>query len=150
MARAKAKHAGGRPSGEKTRCGGQWTEARYRSFIKSTLRGATVKWGPIQECLKAARTRRGFYRCAICGEEVTATIITTLVNGKKKRVKNAVVDHIEPIIDPYTGFTTWDACIERMFCELQNLQCVCYACHKIKCAEEAATAKERRTEGERR
>ena len=70
--------------------------------------------------------------------------MTTLKNGKTKRVKNAIVDHKEPIIDPAVGFTTWDDCIERMFCEADNLQCVCHACHKEKCAEEAAIAKERR------
>lgn len=139
-----AKHKGGRPAGAKTRCGGVWTEAKYRTFIKNTLRQATRKWGPIQQCLKDARVRRGFYLCAICEEEVPATIVTTLKNGKSKRVKNAIVDHVIPIIDPYVGFSTWDDCIERMFCEQENLQCVCHACHKEKCAEETAIAKERK------
>ena len=140
------KNKGGRPSGDKTRCGGQWTEARYRSFVKSTLRQATRKWGPIQQCLKDARVRRGFYLCACCNQEVTATVMATLKNGKKKRVKNAIVDHIEPIVDPHTGFTTWDDCIERMFCEIDNLQVVCHACHQEKCAEEAAISKKRKAE----
>lgn len=138
------KDRGGRPSGPKTRCGGQWTQARFNTFIKNLLRQGTRKWGPIQQCLKDARIRRGFYLCACCGEEVTATIMTTLKNGKTKRVKNAIVDHKDPIINPYTGFTTWSECIERMFCELENLQCVCHTCHQVKCAEEAAITKERK------
>ena len=134
-----AKNKGGRPSGEKTRCGGVWTEARYKSFIKSTLRQATRKWGPIQDCLRKARVRRGIYLCAECDNEVPATTVVG-----RKRVKNAIADHIKPIVDPSVGFTTWDECIERMFCEEDNLQCVCYACHKTKCAEETAIATERR------
>lgn len=143
-----AKHKGGRPSGPKTRCGGAWSEARYRTFVKNTLRQATRKWGPIQDCLKDARVRRGWYLCAICKEEVPATIVATIKTGKNagksKRVKNAIVDHLLPIIPPETGFTTWDDCIERMFCEQENLQVVCHACHKEKCSEETAIAKERK------
>jgi hypothetical protein len=126
-----AKNKGGRPAGAKTRCGGVWTEARYRSFIKGNLRRASMKWAPISQCLKDARIRRGWYMCAECKEEIPASIIIN-----RKRAKNAIVDHIDPIVDPATGFTTWDDCIERMFCEGDNLQCVCYACHQIKCQEE--------------
>ena len=139
-----ARNKGGRPSGEKNRCGGKWTQAKYNSFIKNTLRQATRKWGPIQECLRLARTRRGFYRCAECLEEVPATIMHTQVNGKIKRVKNAIVDHIVPLIDPEVGFTTWDDVIANMFCELDNLQCVCHSCHQVKCAEETAISSARR------
>ena len=138
---------GGRPSGEKTRCGGVWTEARFNSFIKSLLRQGTRKWGPIQQAIKDARVRRGFYLCAECKEEVPATTMATLKNGKTKRVKNAIVDHKEPII-PVTGFTTWDECIERMFCEQENLQVLCHLCHTTKCAEEAAERKLNNKSGE--
>lgn len=142
--KGKRKGAGGRPAGELVRCGGQWTEARFNSFIKSLLRSGTVRWGPIQQCLKDARVRRGYYLCSCCGKEVTATKLTTLKNGKEKRVKNIVVDHIQPIIDPAIGFTNWDDVIERMFCESDNLAAICHDCHSTKCAEEAAIAKERR------
>ena len=129
-----------RPSGPKTRCSGQWTEAKFTSFIKNNLRRATIKWAPIQETLKEARTRRGFYMCASCKQEVTASI----KNDNGKRIKNAIVDHIQPIIDPAVGFTTWDDCINRMFCEKDNLQVVCHECHQEKSNEEKAIAKARR------
>lgn len=126
-----AKNKGGRPSGNKTRCSGEWTEARYRTFVKGALRQATMKWKPIQDCKKFARIRRGWYRCACCKEEIPSTIVVN-----RRRVKNAIVDHIKPIVDPRLGFTTWDVCIERMYCELDNLQLICLACHNVKCAEE--------------
>ena len=128
-----------RPSGPKTRCGGQWTEAKFTAFIKNNLRMASRKWAPIQNCLKEARVRRGWYKCNECGEEVPAS---RKMNGK--RVKNAIVDHITPIIDPVVGFTTWDDCINRMFCEEEDLQVLCYDCHEIKTNKEKAQAKERR------
>lgn len=128
-----------RPSGEKTRCNGQWTEARFHSFIKNLLRQGTRKWAPIQQVKKEARVSRGVYKCACCGEEGPATL---RLGGKK--VNNAVVDHEPPIIDPAVGFTTWDDCIERMYCEKESLQVLCHKCHTEKTNEERAIAKERR------
>ena len=89
--------------------------------------------------MTAARVTRGVYLCATCNKKVPASI-----KDGRKRVKNVVVDHIEPIIDPTVGFTTWDECIERMFCEADNLQVMCKACHDIKSFEERATAAARR------
>lgn len=129
----------GRPSGDKTRCGGRWTEARFRSFIKGNLRSATRKWAPINECKKKSHIRRGFYLCASCKEESPATIVID-----RKRVKNIYVDHIEPIVDPEKGFEGWDKLIERMFCEADNLQVLCKACHDTKTQEEKEIAKKRR------
>jgi 5-methylcytosine-specific restriction endonuclease McrA len=129
----------GRIGGEKTRCSGKWTEARYRSFVKGNLRRSTMKWSPINESLGDARTRRGFYRCAGCQEEVTASAKVGRV-----RKKNVHVDHINPIIDPDVGWVSWDETIERMFCEKENLQVLCTICHDIKTNDEKEKAKARR------
>ena len=129
----------GRPSGEKTRCGGQWTEAKFRSFVKGNLRAATLKWAPIQICKKQALIRRGFYRCAGCHNEAPTTIVE---NGS--RVRNNFVDHIKPTVDPAIGFTTWDDVIEGLFCEADNLQVLCKQCHDTKSEEERQVARERR------
>lgn len=121
-----------RPSGPKTRCNGRWTEAKWHSFIKNQLRGATRKWAPISDCLSRARVSRGLYKCEGCGAEVPPT-----VKDGSRRVKNVFVDHIEPIV-PVTGWVSWDSCIERMFCEIDNLQLLCKECHDKKSNEEAA------------
>lgn len=129
----------GRIGGPKTRNNNTWTEARFRSFIRSQLRAATMRWGPIADSLKTARTGRGEYLCAQCQQIVPASI---KVNGR--RTKNVHVDHINPIIDPDVGFTTYDDLIERMFCEANNLQVLCTECHDIKTNDEKARAKARR------
>lgn len=134
--------ARGRPSGDKTRCSGQWTEAKFRSFIKGNLRSATRKWAPIQQCRKNAHRGRGIYECACCHQHVPPTIYD---EDKKKRVKNICVDHINPTVDPETGFLSWDQVIEGLFCELDNLQLLCKACHDGKTMEETMVAKLRRS-----
>lgn len=131
----------GRISGPLVKCDGQWTQAKFNSFIKNNLRSATRKWAPIQKCKKKAHVARGLYKCDECGQEVPPTVFD---EEKRKRVKNIFVDHIEPIIDPAVGFTTWDECIERMFCDSSNLQLLCKQCHSAKSQEEIEVAKKRR------
>lgn len=133
------RNKGGRPSGEKARCSGQWTESRYRSFITSLIRSGTRRWAPISEVQKEARVARGLYECAGCKEHVPNT-----VRDGRRRVQNIFVDHIDPVVDPEVGFTTWDDFISKMYCEKDNLQLLCKACHDIKSAEERTIAVERR------
>ena len=60
--------------------------------------------------------------------------------------KDVQVDHIKPIINPSIGFTTWDDVVNNMFCEKNNLQVLCLACHKIKTQAEKAISKERKND----
>lgn len=125
---------------EKNRNGGQWTEARYQSFIKSALRRASTRWGPVYQARKDAEVGKRInkstgrmamhFECACCSEAFPA--------------KQVAVDHIDPIIDPAVGFTNWDETIERMFCEAEGLQVLCKECHDAKTKAERAVATERR------
>lgn len=124
----------------KTRNGGQWTEARFHSFIKSLLRKGTQKWGPKNRALQNARVSRGVYECAMCKGHFPPTI--KLDNGK--RTHNVFVDHIHPIINPEKGFESWDKVIERMFCEIEGLQVLCSSCHDKKTSEEKEISKIRK------
>lgn len=129
----------GRIGGPKTRNGNTWTEARFRSFIRSQLRAASMRWAPISRSLARSKVKRGMYHCEGCQQDVPLTV---RIDGK--RVKNVHVDHINPIVDPAVGFVDWDTLIERMFCEDENLQVLCHSCHEIKTNEEKAIAKARR------
>ena len=122
---------------------GTWTEARKKGFIISTLRGAFRRWGPKQKCIKDARIRRGFYRCECCKEEVPATLPPK--PGNKKRIKNIVADHIEPIVDPIEGFKGYDEWIRRGFVEIEGFQALCHSCHEKKSKKERELRKQQRT-----
>jgi len=95
------------------------------------LRRGSMRWLPKSLCKKEARHheklpnakgRLVFHsRCDEC-------------NGVFPEV-NCAVDHITPVV-PITGFDSWDGVIERMFCEVENLQVLCNSCHTKKTKEE--------------
>ena len=124
------------------RNGGNWTEARFNSFIKSALRNASMKWPPKNNVKKSARIERGVYMCAgyKCDPHPTTASLPPKP-GNKRRINNAVVDHIDPIIDPATGFVSWDSTINRMFCEAEGLQVLCHDCHTHKTQDEKEISK---------
>lgn len=117
---------------EKKRNGGQWTRSRFESFIKSALRAATRRWPQKHQALKDACVGKKLnratgkeifhYKCAGCGK---------LFKGA-----DVAVDHIEPVVNPKTGFVSWDVYIERMFCEADGFQVLCHTCHGIKTQNE--------------
>lgn len=101
------------------------TEAQFISFVKSALRSKSRFWLPASEVKKAAKRAYGLYECAQCHQIV--------------RAKDTVIDHIEPVVDPYQNPTDfdWNLFIERLFCEKQGLQLLCKLCHtEGKTAEE--------------
>lgn len=110
---------------------GQWTEARFNSFIKSALRSASVRWPPRYEVLadayvmtmKNEKTGRmaKHYRCNCCEKLFPS--------------KDVQVNHIVPVV-PVEGFDSWDATIARMYCEKDGLEVLCIPCHKSVTQEE--------------
>lgn len=112
-------------SSQKSRNGGEWTESRYTSFVKGGLRSASQRWPPKYKVLneacigqqvnpKSGRLAK-FFTCNICKESFPA--------------KEVEVNHKIPVV-PLTGFDSWDALIERLFCEKEYLEVCCKPCHK--------------------
>ena len=116
--------------------GGKWTTARFNSFIKSALRGASMRWPPRNEVRKAARTERGKYRCAGWRRKSHIVPASLPPEGKnKRRINNVSIDHLHPVVEPGKEFS-WDAVIKNLFCEADQLQVLCHECHKSKTQEE--------------
>jgi len=69
------------------------------------------------------------YKCASCKKHFVAVDVQ--------------VDHIEPVVDPIKGFQTWDIFINRIFCEIENLQVLCKGCHKTKTEQEKEERKKK-------
>ena len=111
---------------------GEWTEARFRAFIISALRAYMRRFPPKWKALDEAKVgkrvnkRSGrlaeHYLCASCGGFFVA--------------RDVQVDHINPVVDPQTGFEDWWTYMDRLYCEVDNLQVLCKECHKEKTNEE--------------
>mgnify|MGYP002634894291 CR=1 FL=1 len=94
------------------------------------MRRASFRWKPRGEAKKRYKVKVGEYstgrakygyKCVAC-EEVF----------KSGEVK---MDHVEPVV-PLTGWESLDNFAIRMFCEEDNFQCLCPACHDIKTQRE--------------
>lgn len=116
-----------------TRCSGNWTEARYNSFVKSAIRQMSSRWPVKYDVLKDAKvgikvnpkTGRNamHYRCAECGGEFP--------------VKEVQVDHKEPLVPTDgTSANDWNVIIARALPEADGLQVLCKSCHSVKTKEE--------------
>ena len=106
-----------------------WTDARFWSFIRSALRRAWSKYPNKYKVLNAAKQRkentRGKqkyeYKCACCSGFYAG--------------KNVSVDHITPAGTLRCFDDLADFCA-KLFCSVEGLQVLCYACHAAKTNEE--------------
>lgn len=117
-----------------TRCSNTQTEAEYKGWVLSGLRGLTRKWKPAADAWNV-NTRakpkdiKGKHRiehqCSKCLEW-----------GPKKTKKNSwgmELDHINNIGGYSVGFDVW---VERAFVEIDGYQKVCTTCHRRKSNDE--------------
>lgn len=120
--------------GVKTHCGNTWTSARYWSFIRSALRRAFTKY-PVKYQVKneASRPyvgpdkrRKKEYQCNVCKDWFPD--------------KEVAIDHIKPCgsLKDYKDLPEF---VATLFCEADNLQCICKGCHHIKTQEERKNGK---------
>ena len=63
---------------------------------------------------------------------------------RKKSKSVGAVDHVEPVVNPATGFIDWNTYIKRMFADRSKMQWLCIPCHKLKTGLETAERKKYR------
>jgi 5-methylcytosine-specific restriction endonuclease McrA len=113
----------------KTRNAGTMTESAFWSFIRSALRQKSRWWKPIAQAkAKAKRAYKGplkrqkfEYQCAECLEWFP---------DKKINVDHRIPAGTLRCADDLPGF------VERLFCEVDNLQVLCTTCHDRKTQNE--------------
>lgn len=113
----------------KTRNNGTMTESAFWSFIRSALRQKSRWWKPIQACKETSRRKyigpnkrlKYEYQCNECKNWFP-----------EKKIN---VDHIRPAGSLNNG-QDLPGFVERLFCEQDNLQVLCEACHDVKTKNE--------------
>jgi len=113
----------------KIRNAGTMTESAFWSFIRSALRQKSRWWKPITECkMKARRAYKGpnkrqkfEYKCNNCKQWFSE--------------KQINVDHIIPA-GSLNNSQDLPGFVERLFCEIDNLQVLCSDCHTKKTNDE--------------
>jgi 5-methylcytosine-specific restriction endonuclease McrA len=114
---------------KRERNNGTMTESMFWSMIRSTLRNKSRWWKPILQCKQNARRaykgplkrQKWEYQCNVC--------------NKWFPEKKINVDHIVPAgqlscANDLPGF------VERLFCEVDELQVICESCHNVKTKKE--------------
>lgn len=113
-------------------------DKQTEKHILNILRQGTITWHVRNEVLKRNRRKK---------------VVGTFKNGKKKEVWERQcdgdckewfelredmfeIDHIDPV-GSFNG--NFDVHIRRLFCEPENLQALCFICHKAKTAQENST-----------
>ena len=104
-----------------------WTEARFKSFLKSGLRKMSTRWPPAQEIMKLHRRpytgddkrTKWEYQCSDCEQWF-----------KQKEIHR---DHIEAVGGFSQDWEKWPEELgqiaERMFCSVDGFQLLCHSCH---------------------
>jgi hypothetical protein len=118
----------------KPRNSGTMTESAFWSFIRSALRQKSRWWKPISECKAKAKRkysgpnkRQKFeYKCNKCNNWFPE--------------KEVSVDHITCAGSLHAGADI-KGFIDRLFCEIDNLQVLCKVCHDTKTIEDKINIK---------
>ncbi len=96
---------------------------QLKSWLSQKLRRLSFQWPPRKAAIRKARVSRGKYVCAMCQE----ASIEALYGPKE-----IVLDHRNPVIDPFDGWIDWNTYISRLFCEEDNWQVLCRDHHDMK------------------
>lgn len=109
----------------KNRNAGTMSEASFWQFIRNSLRRRSMIWKPVSLCRERARRpyigtnkkQRFEYLCNVCKKYFKSTDIC--------------VDHISAV-GSLTCAEDLPHFVETLFCEVDNLQCICKDCHDKK------------------
>ena len=110
---------------KRTRGAGTLTESQFWGAIRAVLREKSRYWKPISQCRLLARRKymgtnkkqKYEYQCSKCKKWFPVSAIE--------------VHHIVPV-GKLNCAEDLPQFVERLFCEIENLQCLCSQCHSKK------------------
>ena len=107
----------------KTRCGGQWTEAKFWGYIRSGLRRIWMRWPEQYRARENARrpyngtnkNQKWEFQCAACD----GWVMGKNTNAHHKIECGSIKRYAD--LGPF---------VERMLCPAEGIQILCKPCHK--------------------
>ncbi len=81
------------------------------------------------------KRRKWEYQCAVCKQYFTNKKIDVEVKGEIKQKPQIEIDHIIPA-GSLKSFEDLPGFVQRLLCEVDNLQVLCRGCHLIKTNED--------------
>lgn len=108
---------------------GTMTSAAFFGMLRSALRNRSRYWKPIAQCKNNARRKyvgdnkrqKWEYQCNKCKKWFNNTSVS--------------IDHIKPV-GTLTKFEDLPDFVRNLFCDVDNLQCLCVNCHDKKTSKE--------------
>lgn len=100
------------------------------AWLIKHLRRISSMWPAKNEAVNRAKVKVqiGFYKN---GNPEFKTLITCNICKDNFDRTEIDVDHIYPIVN-LDGFSDWNTYIERLFCNVNELQVLCKPCHYLK------------------
>lgn len=103
----------------------------------SALRKLTKQWPPIIGARKKVKIGPELFKCPLCNTIVYAgkrSIDSIKITYPEAISGRMDVDHIKPVIpiEDSGKDKDWNTIINNLFCDEDNVQCICSTCHKEK------------------
>lgn len=99
-------------------------------YLRSAFR-KIWRWGKERkQALNAAKITKNGKTLFYCSECHSYSVL-----------RKVVVDHINPVVSPASGFVGWDEHYRRMYCPIEGLQVLCKKCHGEKTKRENKSRK---------
>ena len=127
-------------------------DTKLKGKIINALRRLTYSYSPRNEAANKQKVAAATFKCELCdkivykgtSKEIPAKILEEFPECEKGKI---ALDHREPVI-PINGYPNkewdWNIYIERMFCDSEGFQAICFSCHKEKTYQETQLRKKSR------
>ena len=125
-------------------------DKRFEGKVMSALRKLTKQWPPILKAKRKTKIGPELHKCPLCSQIIYTgkrSIEAIQVDYPDAIAGRMDVDHIDPVIpvEDSGKDKDWNKIINRLFCEEDNVQSICWLCHKSKSlAERVDRTKARR------
>lgn len=114
----------------------------------------TKQWPPILKAKRKTKIGPELHQCPLCQQIIYTgkrSIDAIQIDNPAAIAGRMDVDHIDPVIpvEDSGKAKDWNKIIQRLFCEEDNVQSICWLCHKSKSLTERGDRAKARKENKK-